>query len=92
MTTTKQLKFLLLAVLLIITGMASAQTYTIDGLCYEIVETEGVKSAKVEQHPGYLSGSINIPSTVNIEGVDYVTTLHVKNGESGAPYGSTIVV
>ena len=72
--TTNQLKFLLLAFFLSIIGLASAQTYTIDGLCYSIIETDGVKSAQVEQHPGTLTGNINVPPTVNIGGADYTVT------------------
>ena len=72
--TTKQLKTMLIAVLLSFTGITSAQEYTIDGLCYSIIETDGVKSAQVEQHSGTFSGHINIPSTVKIEGVDYSVT------------------
>ena len=72
--TTYKLKTFLFAGFLSITGITSAQEYTIDGLCYTIIETDGVKSAQVEQHPGYLQGSVTIPSTVKIEGVNYSVT------------------
>ena len=72
--TTNNLKILLIAVFLSLGSMVSAQDYTIDGLCYSIIETDGVKSAQVEQHPGTIGGNINIPSTVNIEGSDYKVT------------------
>ena len=73
MITTK-LKLILAVSMMLMAGVLYAQDYTVDGLCYSIIETDGVKSAQVEQHPGTLTGNINVPPTVNIGGADYTVT------------------
>ena len=72
--TTNQQKTIFLAVFLSIVSVSTAQEYTIDGLRYSLIETDGITSAQVEQHPGRLQGSITIPSTVNIEEGSYTVT------------------
>ena len=81
--TTNQLKILLLAVLLSITGIATAQTYTIDGLNYKLKTTNGVTSAQVVGPSENPVGRLTIPSFVTIDGDNYeVTAINARAFEN----------
>lgn len=65
-------KLILLLAMILLPMVASAETVEINGIWYNLVLK--VKEAEVTQNPNYYSGSIEIPSSVNYDGVVYSVT------------------
>lgn len=70
-------RLVLLFAFFAVAGSASAYDFSVDGICYNIVDENGTKCAQVTQgadrQPGY-NGRIVIPETVTYQGVSYKVT------------------
>ncbi len=72
----KPLLFVLLLLTLVSIQM-SAYDFVVDGICYTILESDGVPSVAVDQRyslGGDYSGSVNIPPSVTYGGTNYAVT------------------
>jgi len=72
----KPLMFVLL-LLTLVSFQVSAYDFVVDGICYTILESDGVPAVAVDQRyalGGDYSGSVNIPPTVTYGGTNYTVT------------------
>ena len=72
------LRYALLSIMMLIANVKmSAYTFAVDGICYNIIEEDGIQYAQVtqgaERQPGY-NGKIVIPATVTYQGATYSVT------------------